>query len=156
MEVLAEFDIRIEHIEESLYGTANVENVTSANGARGLRRGMEVLVTWERQVQGSDLSSETTGEEIEDLQTQPVTGLGKIQTYVCAGTVPDEREYNTLASLVSKMRLQNSLLQVRMVMCDREIWIALCPQPLRCLLLWETHRMHHTGGARTLRRILLD
>lgn len=68
------------------------------------------------------LSSKTTDKGLEELQAQPGMDLAKIQADVLVETVsvewePDQfsREFKGVASPVPKTRLNNSILQVRIV-----------------------------------------
>lgn len=89
----------------------------------------ETTGTWEQQVHTIDLSSESTDKEIEKLQTQPGTDLAQIQAHVYAGTVPEEYEleqgswkFKSLATLIPKMHLHNSIQKVRKMRHKHREW----------------------------------
>lgn len=97
--------------------------------------------TWEQQVKAINFANETTDKEIEGFQAQPETDLARIWGQVAVGTIPVEYELDQLggeskrlASLIPKMTLHNSILQIRATKPVRKLWVAVSPQPLRSMV----------------------
>lgn len=54
------------------------------------------------------------------------------------------------------MRLNNFILQGRIMKQQRELWVVVCFQPLRPMVVCESQLLHNAEGDRTLRRLRLD
>ena len=65
-------------------------------------------------------------------------------------------ELKKLSQRLTSMRLSKErVLQIQLAINEKPRWVAICPEQNRQTLVWQTHKMSHSGVSRTIARLQL-
>ena len=184
LELLAEFDFRMEHRPGRKHSNADGLSRCSGDCKQCMRiedrdggpRKKEVEedldeveyinTEWTTkngvlQAGAVGLESQTSSTEITELQQN--SDLVMLTTHLIAGTVPSlaemeqaSSEVKRLGGMFSCLRMKDNTLQAEIPTGNRTRWCTVCPKLLREAVIWEAHRQHHAGINKTVKRLRLS
>ena len=168
LETLAEFNFTMEHRAGAKHGNADglsrrCQDCSQCERIEKRDGGPRDTATPEAPSAAAvSLTGEYPPSEVGKLQDEEGTDVALVKAKLVAGeqlpplTVETvSSELRRLAALVPHLAVKDRVLQLQSHEGARDKWLTVCPEALRVPLIWETHKLGHTGISRTIQRIKL-